>query len=152
MDRYYHPNRPDQVLLTPTEETELATLAARIPTGVVTADNPANGSGFLYALLERPVVFESLLLDPDPDHALIGAHLREAATRTDVCDALRRGNVQYAVTGPVRYWLSLEDRTRGIADLAGVPGFQEVASAGRYRLYRIQACGFDPAWLPPSAA
>lgn len=148
--RYYHPPEPRRVLVTPADEADLATLAGLIPSGVVTADVPANGSSLLYAFWGREVLFDSLLLDPDPDHALIGLHLKEAATRTDVCDALRRGNVQYAVTGPVRYWLSLSDRTAGMAALGGTPGFQEMGAAGRYRLYRIQACGFDPGWLPPS--
>ena len=113
VDRYYHPSQSTHVLLTPAENGDLAALAALIPPGVVTADVPANGSALLYAFHGRPVLFTSLLLDPDPDHALIGLHLKEAATRTDVCDALRRDNVQYAVTGPVRYWLSLSERTSG---------------------------------------
>ncbi len=148
VNRYYFPRETTHVLLTPGEDADLAALAALIPPDVVTADVPANGSALLYAFHDRPVLFTSLLLDPDPDHALIGLHLKEAATRDDVCDALRRDNVQYAVTGPVRYWLSLSDRTTGMAALGGTPGFAQVGASGRYRLYRIQACGFDPAWLP----
>ncbi len=150
VSRYYHPPEPTHVLLTPTENGDLAALAALIPPGVVTADVPANGSSLLYAFHDRPVLFTSLLLDPDPDHALVGLHLKDAATRADVCDALRRDNVQYAVTGPVRYWLSLSERTTGMAALGATPGFLEVGRSGRYRLYRIQACGFDPAWMPPA--
>lgn len=144
--RYYRPAQPDRVLLTAQDQADLGALAALIPPGVVTAGVPANGSSFLYALFDRPVLFDSLLLSPDPDSALIGLHLKEAATRTDVCDALRRKNVQYAVTGPVRYWLSLSDRTSGLAALGATPGFEQVGAAGRYRLYRITACGFD--WDP----
>jgi len=147
VNRYYYPREPSHVLLTPGEDADLAALAALIPPGVVTADVPANGSAILYAFHDRPVLFTSLLLDPDPDHALIGLHLKEAATRNDVCDALRRDNVQYAVTGPVHYWLSLSDRTSGMAALGGTPGFTEIGASGRYRLYRIHACGFDPSWL-----
>ena len=149
VDRYYHPGEVYQVLLLPEEEAALQRLAGLIPDGVMTADVPSNGSVFLYALDYRRVLFDSLLLDSNPDHALIGLHLKDAATRTDVCDALRRSNVQYAVTGPVRYWLSFPDRTSGMEALAGTPGFVEEGAAGPYRLYRIQACGFDPTWLPP---
>ena len=148
VNRYYYPREPTHVLLTPGEDADLAALAALIPSDVVTADVPANGSALLYAFHGRPVLFTSLLLDPDPDHALIGLHLKEAATRDDVCAALRRQNVQYAVTGPVHYWLSLSARTAGMAALGGTPGFTQVGASGRYRLYRIQACGFDPAWVP----
>ncbi|MDQ2782265.1 MAG: hypothetical protein M3Y26_06975 [Actinomycetota bacterium] len=148
VDRYYHPPEVTHRLLSPTEEAQLGRLAALIPPGVVTTDVPANGSAFLYAFFDRPVLFDSLLLDPDPDSALIGLHLKVAATNTQVCDALRRKNVQYAVTGAVRYWLSLSDRTSGMAALGGVDGFEQVGAAGRYRLYRIRACGFDPSWLP----
>jgi hypothetical protein len=151
VSRYYHPDEPYQVLLTDGDDAALGQLAPLIPPDAVTADVPANGSAFLYAFHDRPVVFESLLLDPDPDHALIGEHLREAATRTDVCDALRRDGVTYAITGPERYWLNLYQRTGGIAKLEEAPGFQQVGAAGRYKLFRIQACGFDPGWLPPDA-
>jgi hypothetical protein len=151
VNRYYHPGEPYQVLLTEADDQALGRLARLIPPDVVTANVPANGSAFLYAFHNRPVLFESLLLDPDPDHALIGEHLREAATRPDVCDALRREGVEYAITGPERYWLNLYQRTAGIAKLEEAPGFQQVGAAGRYKLFRIQACGFDPGWLPPEA-
>lgn len=144
--RYYHPPEPDRVLITAQEDADLRKLAARIPPGVVTAGVPANGSAFLYAFHDRPVLFDSLLLNPDPDSAVIALHLKEVLGNTAVCDALRRKNVQYAVTGPVRYWLSLSSRTTGLAALGGTPGFEEVGRAGRYRLYRIRACGFG--WEP----
>lgn len=146
--RYYHPLEPDRVLITAQENADLGKLAARIPDGVVTAGVPANGSSFLYAFHERPVLFDSLLLDPDPDSALIGLHLKDVLGNTAVCDALRRKNVQYAVTGPVHYWLSLSSRTTGLAALGDTPGFEEVARAGRYRLYRIMACGFGSKPVP----
>ena len=129
VDRYYHPGEPYQVLLTDADNAALRQLARLIPRDVVTANVPANGSAFLYAFHDRPVLFESLLLDPDPDHALIGEHLRDAASRTDVCDALRREGVEYAITGPERYWLNLYQRTAGIAKLEEAPGF----TAGRRR-------------------
>lgn len=146
--RYYRPPQPDRVLLTAAENADLAHLAAHIPEGVVTAGVPANGSSFLYAFHDRPVLFDSLLLNPDPDSALIAMHLKDVLRRGDVCAALRRMNVQYAVTGPVRYWLSLSDRTTGLAALGGTTGFEEVDRAGRYRLYRITACGFGPPRVP----
>ncbi len=144
VSRYYRPAEPNRVLVTAAESADLGRLAALIPPGVVTAGVPANGSSFLYAFHGKPVLFDSLLLSPDADSALIGLHLKEASTRTDVCDALRRKNVQYAVTGPVRYWLSLSERTSGLAALGHTPGFEEVGAAGRYRLYRITVCGFEP--------
>ena len=69
----------------------------------------------------------------------------------NVCDALRREGVEYAITGPERYWLNLYQRTSGITKLEEAPGFQQIGAAGRYKLFRIQACGFDPGWLPPDA-
>lgn len=141
VSRYYHPPLPEAVLLSAQQNADLATLAALIPAGVVTADVPANGSALLYALHQRKVLFDSLLLNPDPDSALIGLHLREVSTRPDVCDALRRTDVQYAMTGKVTYRLNLAERTTGMDDLRGVAGFTKVGAAGRYTLYRIDACG-----------
>ena len=146
---YYHPPQPEAVLLSAGQDADLAALAALIPPNVVTADVPANGSGLLYALHHRKVLFDSLLLNPDPGSALIGLHLRDVATRTDVCDALRRTNVQYAITGEVTYRLNLAERTTGMDDLRGVAGFVNVGTAGRYTLYRIDACGFGSRPDPP---
>ncbi len=140
--RYYRPPQADHVLVTPQDRVDLAQVAALLPGDSVTAGVPANGSSLLYAFNGRQVLFDSLLLNPDPDSALIGLHLKDALRRTDVCDALRRKNVQYAVTAPVRYWLSLSERTVGLAALGDTPGFVEIGRAGRYRLYRITACGF----------
>ncbi|MDQ2758040.1 MAG: hypothetical protein M3Y71_16045 [Actinomycetota bacterium] len=143
VDRYYHPLETAHTLLTPIEAAELTDLARQIPAGVVTADVPANGSGLLYALTGREVLYTSLLLDPDEDRQVVAEHLSEVTTRPDVCDAARRLNVQYAVTGTVRYWLSLDDRTLGISSItSATPGFSLVAESGRYRLWRIDACGF----------
>jgi len=142
VSNYYHPTQPEAVLLSADQDAELGSLAALIPPDVVTSDVPANGSGLLYALHHRKVLFDSLLLNPDRDSALIGLHLRDVATRTDVCNALRRTNVQYAMTGQVTYRLNLAERTPGMDDLRGVAGFVEVGAAGRYTLYRIDACGF----------
>lgn len=142
ISNFYHPPEPEAVLLTAEQDADLGTLAALIPADVVTADVPANGSGLLYALHHRKVLFDSLLLNPDRDSALIGLHLRDVTTRTDVCDALRRTNVQYAITGLVTYRLNLAERTTGMDDLRGVAGLVRIATAGRYTLYRIDACGF----------
>ena len=146
--RYYHPDQPDRVLITAQENADLGRLAARIPEGAVTAGVPANGSSFLYAFHDRPVLFDSLLLNPDPDSAFIALHLKEVLSNTAVCDALRRKNVQYAITGPVRYWLSLSSRTTGLAALDDTPGFEEIGRAGHYQLYRIMACGFGSEPVP----
>ena len=123
---------------------------ASFPREVVTADVPANGSAFLYAFHGRPVLFESLLLDPDPDHALIGDHLRDAAYPAGRVRRAAPGRRRVRGHGPERYWLNLYKRTAGIAKLEEAPGFQQVASAGRYKLFRIRACGFDPDWLAPA--
>jgi len=112
VNRYYHPGEPYQVLLTEADDQALGRLARLIPRDVVTANVPANGSAFLYAFHNRPVLFESLLLDPDPDHALIGEHLREAATRPDVCDALRREGV--VLSGPVELAALVDEEEHGL--------------------------------------
>jgi len=144
VDRYYHPAETTRTLLTPIEAAELTELSRHIPAGVVTADVPGNGSGLLPALTGREVLYTSLLLDPDKDRQVVAEHLSDVTSRPDVCEAARRLNVQYAITGTVRYWLSLGDRTLGISSITSTtPGFSLVAEAGRYRLWRVDACGFD---------
>ena len=142
--RYYNPPEADHTLLFPAEDAQLGQLAALIPPQVVTADVPANGSGLLYALHGRKLLFTSLLLDPDEDRQVVAEHLDQVTSDPAVCDAARRLGVRYAITGSVRYWLSLDDRTLGISGItAATPGFTLVGQAGRYALWRIDACGFD---------
>ncbi|GAA1890272.1 DUF6541 family protein [Lapillicoccus jejuensis] len=142
--RYYHPPEADHTLLLPAEDAQLARLASVIPPDAVVADVPANGSGLLYALHGRKLLFTSLLLDPDPDRQVVAERLDQATSDPAVCDSARRLGVRYAITGSVRYWLSLDDRTLGISRItAATPGFTRVAQEGRYTLWRIDACGFD---------
>lgn len=142
--RYYNPPEADHTLLFPAEDEQLGRLAALVPPQVVVADVPANGSGLLYALHGRRLLFTSLLLDPDADRQVVAEHLDQVTTDPAVCDAARRLGVRYAITGTVRYWLSLDDRTLGISRItAATPGFTLVGQAGRYALWRIDACGFD---------
>ena len=143
VDHYYHPQTKARRFVNSTQIASLEKLARHIPRGAVVAGVPANGSALLYAVADRPVLFNTLSPLKDPDHVTIGRYLDQVSTRPEVCAALKRTNVRYAVTGKWTFWaekINHED-TVGMVRLAGRPGFTKIASAGGYNLYRITACG-----------
>lgn len=141
---YYAPHDPRAALLTPTQQSALARLAADLPADAIVADNPWRGTSLLYSLTGRRVLY------PTPTsaglsaaHALVAEQLSSAATRADVCAALASLHTAYVVTGgsnflPNRAGLS---NYPGVDGVVGQPGFSLVARSGPYALWRIAACG-----------
>lgn len=133
-------------LLKPEQRAFLDRVADIVPPGSVVAQNPWTGSALLYALTGREVLFPHMSGSWTAEQQLLAEHLDDAATDPRVCPVAERLGVEYALTGPVRFW-PWDPRTGdypGIEGLAGEPGFQLVArGGGGYRLYRITACEPD---------
>ena len=138
--RYYYPSEPYQTIMTSQDRADLLALVDPIPLHVVIVGDPSNGSALLYPLTGRPIVFTSIGPVADPTALLIGEHLREAATRPDVCAALAQRQVGYVVDSSRDYWGRQVKTTEGMVRLAGVEGFEPVGQQGRYTLYRVSAC------------
>lgn len=139
---YFHPAPPERIILDPARQADLERLAAFVPSGQSVVGRPENGSPLLYALTGTRTLYRSIPMPPSGDELLIGTGLRDVATRPDVCAALRRRDVRFALESPDVYWLDHPDRSSGLVRLATAPGLVKVATAGRYTLYRITACGF----------
>ncbi|MGZ4635001.1 DUF6541 family protein [Oryzihumus sp.] len=140
---YYHPDTKVRTLVDSRRVASLKQLAGHLPKDAVVTGIPANGSPLIYALSDRRVLFTTLSPLRDPDRLTIGRYLDQASTRPEVCAALRRQHVQYAVTGKWTFWGERINHANvvGMIRLAGRPGFTRIASAGGYNLYRITACG-----------
>jgi hypothetical protein len=138
--RYYHPEDPSQTILTATDRRDLLGLVKDIPLDVMVLGDPSNGSGLLYALTGRPVLMQSIGVSKDPRVVLVGEHLKELATRSDVCTALAALRASYVVDSSRDYWGREADATSGLVGIAGAPGFTKVAQAGRYTLYAVTGC------------
>lgn len=140
---YYYPSDPTHTILTAQDQVDLLSLAALVPKGQIILGDPSNGSALLYALTDRPVLWTAIGATGNADANLLGRSLRYASTDPAVCPALARVGSQYVLDAAYDYWGNTPATTSGLVRLAGVPGFQKVATAGKYTLYRITACSPD---------
>jgi hypothetical protein len=138
---FFHPRFPEREILNRERQEHLAVLAAQIPPGAGLVGRPENGSPLMYALFGTNTLFRSIPILSSGDNGLIGAGFDEMTGRPEVCDALARHDIRYAIDSPHVYWLDRPERTPGLFDLEEVEGLEVVATAGDYTLYRIIACG-----------
>lgn len=115
--------------------------------GAVVAANPWTGNGLLYPLTGREVLFPHLSGTWTPDQELIRLRLHDVARDPVVCPALRATGVGYVIDGPVTWWPwdPRADTYPGLSEIDRAPGFEPVLAGGGSTLYRITACGADPA-------
>ncbi|WP_226368100.1 DUF6541 family protein [Pseudonocardia sp. ICBG162] len=115
--------------------------------GAVVAANPWTGNGLLYPLTGRQVLFPHLSGTWTPDQELVRMRLHDVARDPVVCPALRATGVGYVIDGPVTWWPwdPRADTYPGLSEIDRAPGFEPVLSGGGSTLYRITACGADPA-------
>jgi hypothetical protein len=131
-----------EAILDPRATALLERLPQAVPDGGVVAGSPFDGAAESGALGERQPLFPHLTGRWDPDRALLGADLREASARPDVCAAVRRLGVTHVLTGPSRFWGGDARRAQYAGlDVAGAPGFEPVDRAGGTTLWRVTACG-----------
>ncbi len=141
LETFFHPAQPERVILSQAAQGQLAVLAAKIPRGAGVVSRPENGSPLMYALFGTNTLYRSLPVLSSGDNGLIGAGFSKVTTRPDVCAALARHDIRYAIDSPHTYWLDKPERTSGLFQLDTQAGVERVASAGDYTLYRITACG-----------
>ncbi len=140
---FFYPRFPERVIASADAQVSMGELAALIPPGAGLVGRPENGSPLMYALFDTNTLYRSIPILSSGDNGLIGAGFDEMTTRPEVCAALRRHDIRYAIDSPHVYWLDRPERTSGLFNLDRVAGLERVATAGEYTLYRITACGFD---------
>jgi hypothetical protein len=140
---FYQPANPTHALLTRAEAAALERLGRALPPDAVVAGNPWRGHALLYAFTSRRVLFYSEKAVTTPDRELVADDLYLAASRPDVCAAVRRVGVTYVLTGGPNQLLNLGGRNTfaGVDQVPGNSGFVQVATAAPYTLWRITACG-----------
>lgn len=127
-------SRDEQIFLTRVREL--------IPPEAVTANNPWDGSGLLWALGDRRTLFPHFSASVSADQRYLAEHLADAAEDPQVCTIANRLHVEYLMIGDSRFWpwdLRRNDYP-GLSDPLDRRGFQLVAAEGARKLYRITAC------------
>jgi hypothetical protein len=128
-------------LLTADELAFFRELPHLVPPGVAVAGNPWTGSGLVYAVADRPVVFPHVEATWDSPRLVIAEGLRNVASDPEVCAATHELGVGYALEGGEPLWPDERAQTYpGLEDLGEAEGFELVDERGPTRLYRITAC------------
>jgi hypothetical protein len=142
IERYFTTS-VDRSWASPKELASLRSLATRMEPGGVVAANPWNGATYLALVSDRQLLLPTEKSSAPGDRRLLATSLSSAATRADVCAAMRRQDVRYVITGG-RPWASLSQgawrRYAGIDGVSPAGGFEVVATEGAFTLWRVPEC------------
>lgn len=138
---FFRPTDPTKVILSSEAQDSLRRLAALVPAGQGVVGRPENGSPLMWALFGTNTLYRSIPIPAAGDQVVIGTGFDDMANRPDVCEALHRNNIRWAIDSPHVYWLDIPARSSGLKDLGKVDGVEAVRTDGDYTLYRITGCG-----------
>ena len=138
---FFRPNDPKKVILSFEAQDSLRRLAARIPTGQGVVGRPENGSPLMFALFGTNTLYRSIPIPATGDEIVIGTGFDDMTARPDVCEAMARHDIRWAIDSTHVYWLDHPERSSGLTNLAHVDGVEAVRTDGDYTLYRVTGCG-----------
>jgi hypothetical protein len=140
LTEFYQPSDPKKVILSFEAQDSLRQLAALIPPGQGVVGRPENGSPLMYALFGTNTLFRSIPIPATGDEILIGTGFDEMEQRPEVCQAMARHDIRWAIDSPHVYWLDRPERSSGLKNLDQVSGVERVKTVGDYTLYRVTGC------------
>ena len=141
LSSFFRPDAPEKVILSFEAQESLREIAALIPEGEGVVGRPENGSPLMFALFGTNTLYRSIPIPTTGDEIVIGTGFNDMVNRPDVCAALARHDIRWAIDSSHVYWLDRPERSSGLTDLETVDGLEEVRTVGDYTLYRITACG-----------
>ncbi|EWT01504.1 hypothetical protein N865_10175 [Intrasporangium oryzae NRRL B-24470] len=137
---FFRPGDPSHVILSREAQAQLRELSTSIPAGEGVVGRPENGTPLMFALFGTDTLYRSIPIPTTGDEIVIGTGFNDLVNRPDVCDALKRHNIRWAIGSPHVYWLDRPERSSGLSDLDHNPGVEKVRTVGDYTLYRITGC------------
>ena len=137
---FFRPDSPQKVILSFEAQDSLREMARLIPDGEGVVGRPENGTPLMFALFGTNTLYRSIPIPTTGDEIVIGTGFNDLVNRPDVCAALARHNVRWAIDSPHTYWLDRPERSSGLANLKKVEGLQKVTTIGDYTLYKITGC------------
>jgi hypothetical protein len=142
---FFRPTAAERVILSFEGQDSLRRLASLVPAGQGVVGRPENGSPLMWALFGTNTLYRSIPIPTTGDEIVIGTGFDDMANRPDVCEAMARHDIRWAVDSTHVYWLDRPERSSGLADLAHVVGVEPVRTDGDYTLYRVTGCGLGAA-------
>ncbi|WP_020142749.1 DUF6541 family protein [Terracoccus sp. 273MFTsu3.1] len=142
---FFQPDEPKKVILSFEAQDSLRRLDALIPPGQGVVGRPENGSPLMWPLFGTNTLYRSIPIPTTGDEIVIGTGFDDMANRPDVCAAMARHDIRWAIDSTHVYWLDRPERSSGLKDLADVDGVEPVRTDGDYTLYRVTGCGLGAA-------
>jgi hypothetical protein len=142
---FFQPDEPKKVILSFEAQDSLRRLNALIPPGEGVVGRPENGSPLMWPLFGTNTLYRSIPIPTTGDEIVIGTGFDDMANRPDVCAAMARHDIRWAIDSTHVYWLDRPERSSGLKDLANVDGVEPVRTDGDYTLYRVTGCGLGAA-------
>jgi hypothetical protein len=109
-----------------------------VPDSALVADNPFDGTAFLFAMSGTRVLFPQMTPSYDPDVSYLAHNLVRLGQDPRACALARRFDVNYLVVAPDNYLKSWQTVKRtyytGVAHPGAKSGFRLIASADRGQL------------------
>jgi hypothetical protein len=144
----------DERLVSPSKLQFLRTVARIVPASAIVADNPFDGTAFLFAMSGIRVLFPQLSPSSDKDVSYLAHNLVQLGQDPRACALVRSYDVDYMVVAPddvltKQAELNNPGQVReelnyfaGLDYVVSHSGFRLVASAdgGQLRLYKITIC------------
>ena len=142
-----YPEPQNAHLVTPAQRAFLEDIGSVIPPDAIVAENPWDGSVLLPTLTGRSVLFPHLNGHWTAEQLYVAQHLRDVETDPRLCPLLAQLGVGYVLIGESRFFPDDPGSARypGLDLPANAAGFELVKASGRNALYRITACGRQPA-------
>jgi hypothetical protein len=131
----------DQAFTSPQKLQFLEAVARLVPGSALVADNPIEGTAYLWALTGTRVLFPQVEPSADQDLALLAGNLVKIGENPRVCDLVRQYDIGYMIVAPDKYLSPWPEAFyHGIANPDHKRGFRLVAADGPIRLYKITLC------------
>ena len=113
-----------------------------VPEGDVIANNPWDGSAYIYALANRHLTSYHFEFQTSPKYAAILNDLKDARTNPEVCRVVNEYNVHWYVhlENQGNFGPSQQKNYDGMVAAIGTDVLTPVYSSGPMTLYRISAC------------
>jgi hypothetical protein len=130
----------DQAFTSPQKLQFLQTVARLVPTSALVADNPVEGTTYLWSLSGIHVMFPQVSPSPNADLAYLAGNLVKIGHNPRVCDLVRQYGIGYMVVAPDEYPFGPGGFYAGIANPGHKRGFRLLSADGPIRLYKITIC------------
>jgi hypothetical protein len=143
----------DQAFTSPQKIQFMQAVARMVPSSALVADNPIEGTAYLWSLSGTHVLFPQVDPSGDKDLAYLAGNLVNIGHNSRVCDLVRQFGIGYMMVAPEVYVAPWPKAFyAGIANPGHRSGFRLVAADGPIRLYKITICQPSGAAGPVEAA